>query len=359
MSSPRSRSGGKLDLDRVEPVQQVLPERRFVAELAPGQVGRRDDAHVDGHRHVGAHRHHLAPLQRGQELGLQLARDVADLVQEQGPARRRLEPPDAILVGAGVRALLVAEQLAGRQRLGDDAESDRHERSAGAARLAVDLAGDQLLAGPVLAQDQHVGLGRRRLGDDGEHPPHRLGVAEHGDLRPAGLRRQLAVLSPQPRGLEPAPAQRDRGVEGGDQLLVLPRLGHEIDRAQLHRLDRGVDRAVGGDRDHHRVGVQLEDAAQPGEPLAPAPFAGREVHVEQDGVELVLGEQGGQVGRPVGGHHLVEVALEQESGGDQHVVVVVHDEDALSHGSSLPCTIAYTECTDSDTRRQLDRAVGL
>ena len=72
----------QLDLDRVEPEQQVLAEPRLVRQLVGGNIGRGNDAHVDGDRLVGADRHHLALLERGQELGLQLKRKIADLVEE-------------------------------------------------------------------------------------------------------------------------------------------------------------------------------------------------------------------------------------------------------------------------------------
>jgi hypothetical protein len=84
----------QLDLDRVEPEQQVLAEQALVAEPVGREVGGGDDPDVDRHRPVGADRDHLALLERGQQLGLEVERQVADLVEEQGAAVRRLEPAD-------------------------------------------------------------------------------------------------------------------------------------------------------------------------------------------------------------------------------------------------------------------------
>ena len=58
---------------------------------------------------------HLRALEHAQELGLQRQRQLADLVEEQRAAVGRLEvAPACAAIGAGERALLVAEQLASR-----------------------------------------------------------------------------------------------------------------------------------------------------------------------------------------------------------------------------------------------------
>ena len=56
-------------------------------------------------------------LEHPEELGLDLEVDVADLVQEEGPAVGLLEAAHAVAVGAGERPLDVAEQLALEQVL--------------------------------------------------------------------------------------------------------------------------------------------------------------------------------------------------------------------------------------------------
>ena len=78
--------GRQLDLDRVEPEQQVLAEAALVGELVGRAIGRGDHPDVDRHRLVGADRHDLALLERGQQFGLEVERQIADLVEEQGAA---------------------------------------------------------------------------------------------------------------------------------------------------------------------------------------------------------------------------------------------------------------------------------
>ena len=63
--------------------------------------------------------------------------------------------PRRLLDRAGERALLVAEQLALEQLLGNGGAVDRDEIAVRARALRVDGAREQLLAGAALAQHQH------------------------------------------------------------------------------------------------------------------------------------------------------------------------------------------------------------
>ena len=77
----------------------------------------------------------------------------------------RLELADLLLGGAGERAFFVAEQLALQQRLGDGGTVEADERPLAARAGEMDGAGDQLLARPAIAADQHRGVGRRDPAD--------------------------------------------------------------------------------------------------------------------------------------------------------------------------------------------------
>src|SRR5690606_19639874 len=66
---------------------------------------------------------------------------------------------------SGERALLVPEELALEQALGDGGAIDRDEALVAAPAHAVDGAGEAALAGAGLAREQHGGVrGRRLLG---------------------------------------------------------------------------------------------------------------------------------------------------------------------------------------------------
>ena len=103
---------------------------------------------------------------------------------------------------AGERALHVAEQLALDQLLGDRRAVHLDERPAAAAAQRVNRAGHQLLAGAVLAVDQHSAVGRRRHRDLLAQLLHRVALADH--CQPSiHVRSQRPVL-----GFEPALAHR-------------------------------------------------------------------------------------------------------------------------------------------------------
>ena len=71
--------------------------------------------------------------------------------------------PRRIAGGAGERAALVAEQLALDQLGGNRRAVDLDERPRRERALAVDVRGQQLLAGARFAGEQHAGVGPRHL----------------------------------------------------------------------------------------------------------------------------------------------------------------------------------------------------
>ena len=207
-----------------------------------------------------------ALLERGQQLGLEVERQIADLVEEQGAPVGGLEAADPLAGGAGERALDVTEQLGFEQGLARRAEVDRDHRLVGAARQAVDFARDDLLAGAVLAEDQDVGIGRRGALDQRSNALHRRRLAEQRRVR---RRRQLAT-----RGRARS-ARRCRLRRSAAALRTVA-----SSRSLLHGLatkslapaliaSTATDtRAVRGD-DHDRgIGILLHDLAQVIETLA-------------------------------------------------------------------------------------------
>ena len=93
MSSGRSRSGGHVDLDDVEPVEQVLAELALLDLLLQVLVRRGDHADVHLDALVAADPLELPLLEDAEQLGLHGRRDVADLVEEDRPLVGQLEPP--------------------------------------------------------------------------------------------------------------------------------------------------------------------------------------------------------------------------------------------------------------------------
>ena len=76
-------------------VVEILAEGAAVHLAHQIAVGGRDHAHVDGDHLRAADAADLALLERAQQLGLQLERQLADLVEEERAAVRLLEAADA------------------------------------------------------------------------------------------------------------------------------------------------------------------------------------------------------------------------------------------------------------------------
>jgi hypothetical protein len=181
--------GRQVDADDAEPVEQVLAEAPgpdLVLEVA---VGRRDDPDVDLDRLARPDPPDLALLEGAQQLGLEIERQLAELVEEQGPAVSQLEQALPGHDRAGEAALLVAEQLA-LDQVGRDRAAVEHDQLAALARRhLVDRLRHDLLAGPGLALDHDRGRGRRDLLDDRVDLAH-LGVAADEQAEPVAVRRE-------------------------------------------------------------------------------------------------------------------------------------------------------------------------
>ena len=135
MSSRRWRSGGVVQADHVEAVEQILAEAALADLACQIAVRRGDHAHVDADGLVAADALELALLQHAQQLRLRRGRDLADLVEEQRAAVGLLEAAVAARGRAGERALLVAEQLALEHAFGERAAVDAARTGRRARRL--------------------------------------------------------------------------------------------------------------------------------------------------------------------------------------------------------------------------------
>ena len=167
------------DRKHVEPVVQVATETTLPDFLGQVPIGRRDDADIDVDRARAAQPLDLALLQHAEQLGLELERQLADLVEQNRSPVRQLEAANLRRVRAGEGAALAPEQLAldevGRQRRAVD---DDHGTGAARAPL-VNRAGEQFLAGAGLAGQQHGRVGGRHLVDTEHHITKGVAVADN------------------------------------------------------------------------------------------------------------------------------------------------------------------------------------
>ena len=124
-------------------------------------------------------------------------------------------------------------------------------------RGGVDRVGDDFLADPALALDQHRHARARRLGGDRQRGAE-LAARRRRCPRTRGCAGSFSVSGRS----SPAVSAADRGVERGEHPFGPERLDQEIGRAGAHRVDRGGDRIVGGqhqDRQRRTARAELAD----------------------------------------------------------------------------------------------------
>ena len=163
----------------------------------------------------------------------------------------------------------MSEHLAFHQFLGDRAAIDRDERAVAARTQLMDRLGAKLLAGAALAGDEH---GRAACGGVFDHvvdAAHRHRGADQ-PAESAGL----DDVARRGERFEPPPFER---VADRDQQPVgREGLDDKVIGAFAHRLDRNLDRAVGGDDDHRAGQVACANRPQDFDPVRV-----RQLEVEQ------------------------------------------------------------------------------
>ncbi len=247
----------QLQLDDVEPVEEVLAEAAAPHALRQVLVRRADDAHVD---RLFDRRADLAGtlfLDRAQQLDLHRQRQVGDLVEEQRAAVGGLEEAVALLVGTGEGPLAVTEELGLHQVLGNGAAVDRDERAWPRAARFVDQARRELLAGAGFAGDRHRRHAARQPQDLRAHVTHRLGFAEQRRARGS----TGAAAWPARCGIAAADCTAERTRLRSASSAT--RLGQVVEGARLQRGHRILGAAVGGDHGHRRVGIVGGDQCRP------------------------------------------------------------------------------------------------
>ena len=245
-------------LDDAQAIVQVLAEAAGAHRRLEVLVGGGEHAHVDADRLVAADALELLLLQRAQQLRLRLERHVAALVEEQRAAVGGLELALAPRDRAGEGAALVPEELALDQLAAERRAVDLHHRLRAPRAPVVERVRDQLLAGAALAADEHRHVGVGDPVDGLEQPAHRRAGADDA-LEAVGavhLLEEPAVVAAQQHAFHHA-------ADDHPELVVVERLRDVVRGAELHRLHRGLLRAVGGDHDHGEVGIEgagaLED----------------------------------------------------------------------------------------------------
>ena len=327
------------NLNRVQTEEEILPEAARVDLRVEVGVCGGDDPDVGPPRAGTAHPLELAGLEHAQQLGLEVQRDVGDLIQEQRPAFGQFEAADAVALGVGEGAFDMAEELALEQPLRQAAGVHRHQGAPGAAGHGVQRLRDGALARAVLAGEQHVGVGRTHSRNQIEHRAHRDGL---GDQRGAvgPLIAQDPVLCLEPLAAAQGAGQLDLCAHDREHALVVPGLLDEVPRAPAHGLDCQFHRAPGGhDDDRHRRVERLE-LREEREAFESRRRVPRVVEVDQRDVEVARVDGGQHAGGGGGGVDLAPLRLQQQAQRLKDVGLVVGQqdprlvEDFTGHGCS-------------------------
>ena len=306
--------GRRAELHDVQAVEQILAELVLADGSNDVAIGRGDEPHVDPQLGVAPHAGEGAVFQKPQQLGLERAAHVANLVQKNGAAVRLLDAARFLFDRTGEGALLVTEQLALQQRLGNGGAVDPDVGGLAAFTQGVQRAGDQFLARAALAEDEHRGMGGRDGLNQLAQFTHLGRVAD--DVvqmeRVAGAGAQDGVLLEQPVPLG-APGH------GVQQFFRLAGLGQVVEGTGLDRLSGELGRGKGGDHQHRQMGPALVAAAQKF-PAVHAP----EAEVRDDHEEFFPLDQPQRLLRRGDILHGIALLTENRPQRKPHVVLVIH-----------------------------------
>src|SRR5262249_28923338 len=152
------------DFEGVDAEPKILAEIVLLDHLAQIAIRRTDDAHIDAEWLRVADAANLAGFKESKQVELDVLVELADFIEEQRPAVRDLEQSLVIALGAGERALAMAEQFAFDEVLGQRAAVDGDEWLIAPLALFEDRARRELLAGAGFAEDhaRRIGRGNRR-----------------------------------------------------------------------------------------------------------------------------------------------------------------------------------------------------
>ena len=317
------------DFNGVDAVEQVLAEIVPGGKFVDGRIRGAHEPDVDGDGLVGAQTEHRALFEYGEQFRLKRQREVADLIQEERPARRRFKPPRTVFPGVCKGAFFVPEELAFEEGLGDGAEVDVDEDLVRAAGVSMNGARHRVLSRSVVAQDEDVGVGGGDLPYGFEDVAHDRRDGHDAGKLPVQVGVELLLPRAEPGDVEARLAESGRRGQRGEQFLVLPGVEDKVRGALPDGLHGGIDVAERRDEDDHGGRIDIENAPQPVEPFSARRGVLGEVHIQQDHVVGVILQQFGNAFGIGFGVHAPGVLLEKELRGQKHVVVVVDDEDVI------------------------------
>src|SRR6266446_6808701 len=244
--------GRERDGEHVHAIVEILAECLVANRLRGITIGGGHDPDVHLRLRLAAQATDHPVLENAEVLGLQRRAHLRDLVEKDRPGIRQLEIARPPLEGAREGALLVAEELALEEGLGDGRAVDGDERPLGAVGHLMNGARHELLARARLAGEKHGGRAGRREVDQPVDLLHGGADSEQRSEAPA-----LLELAAEQRHFFLDLRPLHRLVQHHAQALRVDRLGQIVVGAVPHRGDRGLDRGMAGQENDHRVRIEL------------------------------------------------------------------------------------------------------
>ncbi len=310
--------GGDVDFEGVDAEHQVFAEGALFDHFFEVAVGGADHADVDVDGLVIAEAADVAGFEDSKQLGLHREGELADFVQEDGPAVGYFELPGGGGLGAGDGAAAVSEEFAFDQVFGEGAAVDRDHRAVRAEAGLVQGAGDEFFAAAGFAADQDGAFGGSDFGDQPFECLHRVAVTDQF-AAPFGLPEAVSEGDELSFGVE---TFGDAFEESGD-FFERAGFGEVIEGLVFEGGDRRFLARLARHHDHFDFGAKF---AGPFDHFDP----GHAWHVDVDDQAVVrFFLEGRDGGRAVGADG-DGVATSRQVGVDQLLQVgfVVGEEDA-------------------------------
>src|SRR5437899_6002445 len=151
-----------LDSDDVEPEIKIFAESAIGDAFLEVATGGGDDAHLGFARDIFAEPLIFTFLKQTEQFGLNLDREIADFIEEQGAARGDFDFAPMVAHCASEGAFDMAEKVAFEQLFGEAGTTDSDERFIRQMALLVNGAGDNAFSSTAFTHEQDRGMPFRR-----------------------------------------------------------------------------------------------------------------------------------------------------------------------------------------------------
>jgi len=238
---------GHANREHVQPVEQIGAERALLNHLRQVLIRGRNHPDIDLRGAAAASETlDLLLLQCPEELGLQLQRQVADLVEKQRAPIRSLEATHALCDGAGKCAPLITKELTLQQPGGERGAIHGHERLPPPWPSIVNGSRDELFTRSGLSKHEDGAVDSR---DEGRGIHHCLEGQAASDQRTRHEHSSDTTQSTLVCG----------SCDVFQQLAAIERLQHEGNRAISHRSSSDVVVVMRGDEHDRQLWPFMSD----------------------------------------------------------------------------------------------------